>query len=269
MFAEDFIYDNHRLSEFGCIIVDFQGSDGFSTQQIGMDLTFNLVSAHSGKINYLTSSNYSTTATMTFGIAKNPDVYGHDKYMSDKEVRALTRWLQRRNFHEFTILNEEIGWEECSWNASFNIELVFHKSHVAGLQVTMFADRPFGLGKEIIKTTSLSAGSSYVIEDLSDEVGYTYPKVTIKLKQAGKLEFKNDYDSGITVINNCKSGETINFSGETMIITTSDLDHELARDFNFVFPKIGNTYERRTNSFTSNLSCDLTVSYRPVIKNMS
>ena len=65
-----------------------------------------------------------------------------------------------------------------------------------GLQLTFETNSPFGYG--IPKTTKLkftqedaTNGVKKVVLDTSDEIGYTYPKMIIKVLAGGNLSIKN------------------------------------------------------------------------------
>ena len=68
------------------------------------------------------------------------------------------------------------------------------------------------------------------------------------------------------VIKNCTSGEVITLSGETMIITSSDEDHDIANDFNYDFFSFGNSFENRSNIITSSAACKFEIGYEAIVK---
>ena len=67
------------------------------------------------------------------------------------------------------------------------------------------------------------------------------------------------------VINHCASGEVITIHGDEQIIESSVDGHALYNDFNFQFFQIGNTYENRKNTISTNIPCVVEIRYKPTI----
>ena len=104
MKAYDFSYDNKNLSDFGFIIVSFD-SKGLETID-GAEITFNTISTHNGLKHYLTSSTYEDCITATIQIAKYSCSTGIQE-ISSSEFREVSKWLNRRKFLKFKLLDED------------------------------------------------------------------------------------------------------------------------------------------------------------------
>ena len=188
--------------------------------------------------------------------------------ISNDEYRDIMRWLNRKEFLRFCILSDsDAGQEICYFHASFNITKIKIREKLYGLRLLMETDKPFGYGYEQIYSWNFaSANTSKMLTDNSDEIGYIYPTLIIKCKQAGNLILYNDLEDCTTVIKNCKVDEIITLHGDTQIITTSLNSHDICNDFNYEFFRIGNTYKKRNNKITASLKCDITLKYSPIIK---
>lgn len=273
MYATDFEYDHHYLSDFGFVICSFDDA-GLGNVTAGSQITFNTVSRHYGKKYSLTSTQYDSCIETTFDICKDPCLYTSqdDLRITNDECREIMRWLNRREFLKFSFTDDDnlgMGYEEqVYYYGSFNIEKIILDTELVGLRLTLTTDKPFGYGEE--RTANLSFTTTSLSEkliDASDEIGYTYPSITITLKASGKLTISNDVEGSPMVIDNCSEGEVITVDGSTHIITTSLVSHKLYDDFNFEFLRIGNTYDNRTNVITVSLPCEMELRYTPVIKN--
>ena len=53
--------------------------------------------------------------------------------------------------------------------------------------------------------------------------------------------------------------------GKNQIISSSIKSH-IAKDFNYFFPQIINTYDERCNTFTPSLDCKIKIAYSPIKK---
>ena len=109
---------------------------------------------------------------------------------------------------------------------------------------------------------------SVLLSDISDEIGYTYPNLTITINIDGDFEMYNENTNSRMVIKNCSVGEVITIDGDAKIISTSNDMHKstLHNDFNFEFFKIGNTLESRNNRIYFSLPCKCVLKYTPIIK---
>ena len=269
MYAIDFEYDGQYLSDYGFIICSFDGASGSETVNAGSKITFNTVPMHSGKRYSLTGTQYDECITTTFSICKNPCNYDDfdDMKITNDEYRDLMRWLNRREFLKFQIFDEDENTRDaCYYNASFNIEKVLVGGLLYGLTLTMETDKPFGYGEEQVSVYEMKSDTEYVLYDISDEIGYVYPSVTITCNADGNLWLKNLSEECLMVIDNCSAGEVITIDGNTQIVSTSYDSHAIYDDFNFEFFKIGNTFDNRENVITSTLPCTLEIKYEPIIK---
>lgn len=270
MYAYNFSYGDIYLSDFGMVICSFDSSSGSTTVSAGSRITFNKTSVNKGRKYSLTGTQYDECIQATFSIAKNPCTSIGDDLMriTNDEYRDLMRWLNRKEFLKFQIFDEsEKDRDACYFNASFNVEKILVGGVLYGLTLTMETDKPFGYGEEQMFIYDISdTNQKYILYDVSDEIGYTYPDVTITCNESGNLTLTNESEDCVVVINGCTKGEVISLNGETQIISSSSSNHAIYDDFNFEFLRIGNTFDNRENIITATLPCTLKITYEPIIK---
>lgn len=268
MYALDFEYDGQYLSDYGFVICNFGGgTSGVDVVSAGSKITFNKVSRNRGKTYGLSGTKYDECVTATFEICKNPELYD-DLHITNDEYRDIMRWLNRHEFLKFQLLNEDDKEQEtCYFEASFNIDKVMVNKELFGLQLNMETNKPFGYGQELTVAWTVSdTTKSYILSDMSDEIGYTYPSMVISCNKSGDLSIHNEMEDCTMVIKGCTVGEVITIDGMTHIISSSLNSHRLNNDFNFEFFRIGNTINNRNNKITVSLPCRLELRYTPVIK---
>lgn len=266
MYACDFEYDGQYLSDYGFIICNFNGSSDFDTVSAGSKITFNTVARHRGKQYSLAGTQYDDCITATFDVCKDPKAYT-DLRITDDEYRDVMRWLNRNEFLKFQLLDECGECTPCYYEASFNVNKVLVNKDLYGLELSMETNRPFGYGEDVVTTWTITDTSkTYILSDMSDEIGYTYPSMVITCTQAGNLTLYNAMEDCTMVIKNVIAGEVIKIDGSTHIITSSVGSHKIYEDFNFEFFRIGNVINDRNNKITASLPCKLEITYTPIVK---
>ena len=269
MYATDFEYDGQYLSDYGFIICHFDYSSGANVATAGSKITFEKVSRNKGKQHSLTNTRYDECVTATFDICKNPELYETEEMMIENdEYRDLMRWLNRREFLKFQALDEDDKLRDtCYFNVSFNVEKIKIAEKMFGLRLTLESDKPFGYGQELTTSWTFSnVSASKILSDMSDEIGYIYPNMKITCKADGDLSIYNELENCTTVIKNCSVGEIITINGSEQIISSSDSEHDICNDFNWEFPKIGNTINNRSNKISVSKPCSIIITYSPIIK---
>lgn len=263
----DFIYDGFRLSDFGYVIVSFDGSKG---GEIDTDsqLSFNHAPMMSGKRQPYITSVYEDPLKMEIQISKNicingvQDVSKSSYTITLDDMAFLKRWLTRPHPHKLSVVGDEyIG---IYWMGSFNVsEYIFGDGRI-GATLEFECDAPFGYKEDVILRGDLSANESFEYTCSSDEIGWIYPNLTITIKEDGDLQINNS-DNRITVINNCQANEVITIDKNLQIASTLD-SHKIADDFNYVFYRVNNSFNSVVNTLTSNLPISYEIRYSPYAK---
>ena len=268
MYASNFEYDGRLLSDLGFIVCRFDGA-GSDDVEKGSEISFELASARNGARKYAAGASYKNTLSTTFQICKDPDFYkASEMEVTNEEFRMLGRWLNRSEFLWFRSFDHCEPEKKKPWfRASFTLSRIQIDGTTYGVELEMTTDSPFGYGDEITHELSFRSGSmSAVITDKSDEIGDTYPEVTVTCRATGDLTLTDDITGCSCEIRNCHNGEIITMSGETMIITASRVTHDVANDFNYDFFHFGNTFDETRNTITASLACDVELRYRPIWK---
>lgn len=268
MQSKDFMYDGQYLSDYGFMIANITTNEQKPVISEGSILTFEKTTRNRGKSYSLLSTSYDGTYTTSFDICKNPSFYD-DLEITNDEFRDLMRWLNRREFLQFCFIPDNGDETEKYWNASFNVEKINVGKCLIGLRLTMETDSAIGYGQEITLNYNVSdTDTVFTLSDMSDEIGYIYPDITIKILRDGDLRIFNQTYKETTEIKNCIADETITIIGQAMIIKTDSETHSatLSKDFNYTFPKVGNTIDNRQNKYSFSLPCKVKIRYKPLIK---
>lgn len=268
MRATDFIYDGVQLSSLGYFVCTFD-SGGTDSSSTGSEITFNSVKQHGGTYYAQTGTEYEQYFSTTFSICRDiTDGPGQEISLAD--YRKLMRWLNRRQFHDFVLIDpKEDGWKDITFQGSFNVEKIEFSGNIIGLNLTFNTNRPFGVGKSTTIAFSIEAANgTYSIANDSDEIGVLYPDLfEVTCKQDGDLTITNNPEGRVTFIASCTSGEKVTMDCANQIITSSLASHKkIYNDFNFTFFRLYNSYSGRVNVVTFSMPCDVKIVYRPIRK---
>ena len=141
MRAYDFEFDNRRLSDFNMILCSF-GDKGLETISNGSIITFNTTPVLGGSKHHLSSTEYEDCLSAAFQVCKS-SCNGDSMEISSTEFRELTKWLNRKSFKKFKILDEEHI--DLYYEGSFNIGRIELNGKIYGLELEFFSNRPFAL----------------------------------------------------------------------------------------------------------------------------
>lgn len=269
MYAYDFEYDGKQLSEFGFMVCSFDVPSGAETAEKGSEITLSSEPVRNGMRVIVCGVSYDDMLTTTFQICKDPTAFDPDHMeITVEEFRSLSRWLNRKEFCWF----HSYDWDEPErvkpwFRATFTLSRVQIAQRTYGIELEMVTDSPFGYGEEIVKKLAFTnANLSLPFADQNDEIGDTYPEVKVTCGASGDLVLTDDVTGCSFEVANCSNGEIITLSGDTMIIESSDDEHDIANDFNYQFFCFGNTINNRTNIITASMPCNVEIKYRPIMK---
>lgn len=263
MKALDFEYDSVRLSDVGLQLCKFDGG-GMDTINFP-EITFNTVSMHGGIKNHITSVEYEECLTFTLQICPNM-CDGRDFELTVDDIRNLSKWLNRRKFHKFRLIDDEYSGISC--NASFNISKVEMDGKVIGLELEAFTDSPFMWQDPVTIKFDVEANREKDIYSKSDLSGYLYPDLTtITVKESGNLRIESLTEDRVTVINNCTAGEVITMDYSLISSSLGDgRGTKIQNDFNWIFPRLASSFKNNLNELTFSLPCSVEMVYTPVAK---
>lgn len=263
MYAIDFEYDGILASDCNLMICSFD-SKGVETVDCGSSITFNTVPLLNGTRYALTNTLYENDTEYTFQICKSSCLTKLTPFDID-EQRKVFRWLNRNDgFHKLKIIQD--GYEDIFFEGSFNVKTIQISGEVHGFELTFITNRPFAL-MEAEKYIINADSNDYVFcfEDISDNIGYIYPRIQIKCNANGDLKIHNAIEDRTTIIKNCNIGELITCD-EFLNISTSLPSHKLYDDFNFVFLRIANRFDESKNTLTISIPCEIKIEYNPIVK---
>lgn len=252
----DFIFDGERLSDKGYMIC----YDGVNEEELPVSsMVYDTIKASLSDVVHKVAHNYEENYTRTFAIMKSP-CDNNDYYLTESNISALTRWLVRKQYKVFRYIDDDATTPHTIWYKTQNtINKIYYGDKVVGLNITVNTNAPYGFANETSVTWS---DTSKTISVSTDEEGYIYPNITITCLAAGNLTIKNSRESRTTQINNVIANEIITITGgDVQQISSSVNGHDLSVDFNYVFPRLCATYSNKSNTITTNLSSNKTLSY--------
>lgn len=257
----DFEYDGRKLSEFGFVICNF-GTKGIETVTNGSEITFNTIPFMYGARHELSNTQYDECLSATFQICKNPCNFD-DTGISIEASREIMRWLNRKSFKKFKLIDEE--YFDIYFEASFNVNKIEIDGVIRGFELNMITNSPFAHQEPIsVFIKNIVENGKKIIVSASDEEGYIYPEMEITIGQDGDFEIYNELEDSTMFIGNCKSGEVINVNYP--LIQSSYNSHKIMNDFNFRFFRIAKKYNDANNRITISLPCTIKIKYSPIVK---
>lgn len=261
MKAFDFEFDGKRLSDFGCVIANF-GNKGLETISNGSVISFSTVPVLGGSENRLTSVEYEDCLETTIQICKN-SCFSDVMEIPSTTFRDLTKWLSRKKFLKFKILDEY--YMDLYYEAKIDISRIELDGKLYGLELQVTTNRPFALREaKTITIKNTETNGKHSINDTSHEEGYIYPRTEITINKAGNLKITNAIENRDTYIANCVVGEVITM--DYPIIQSSVSSHKIQNDFNWNFFRVANTFNNSRNDLTISLPCSIKLEYSPIVK---
>lgn len=262
MRAYDFEYDSLRLSDFGMTLCSFD-SLGVETISNGSEITFNTVSTLGGANHELTSAEFEDCITATFQICNNL-CDNPTEMISLERSRDIMRWLNRKSFHKFRLIDFDGEYAGIYFESSFNVSKIEINGMIVGFELEMFTNRPHAMAEPVIVKLDAKADEVLNIYNKSDLEGFVYPNMEITIKKDGDLKIYNKMEDRTMVINNCVKDEVIKV--EYPIISSSIASHKIQNDFNWVFFRLSSTFKEKLNEVSFSLPCSIELTYSPVVK---
>lgn len=267
MYAIDFEYDGQYLSDYGFIICDPFAFSGLKKYDGGANITFHKVPTNHGKKYNLCMVEYTDCIRATLDIIKNPAIYADNMQITNDEYRDLMRWLNRREFLKFQLLGgDDYDGETCYYEASFNVDKLEIDGELYGLELAVETNAPFGYGQEQVhRWTVRDVNKPYILSDISDEIGRTYPDLKIEILEDGTLTLHNEFNDSTLKVTQCKAGEIITINSNSQIIKSS-LERNVCNAWNCEYFAIENSINSRMNTITCSLPCKIELRYIPTVK---
>lgn len=259
----DFEFNGKKLSSFGFIVCSFDSIK--NTSDSGSNITFSHTSMFNGTRQPVSSFEYKECISDTFSICKNPCNYnGNIVAITQEEERNILKWLNVKEFKKFKPTDKY--YSDVFFNGSFNGERIYNNGELVGFNLTIVTDSPFAYAEQKkFDFTTTTENQKIVIIDLSDEIGFLYPDMTITCNSSGNLSLTNEFDSRMTYIKNCKAGEVITFKNNS-VIESSLTSHKIQNDFNYNFLRVCNDGEKTANQIVVSIPSKISITYNPLRK---
>mgnify|MGYP003288985351 CR=1 FL=1 len=142
MKAYNFEYAGKMLEEFGMILCQFGGSNGVETVSDGCEVIFNTVPSLNGLKNNTTSVAYEDSLECVLQVCKH-SCNGDIQEITESEHREFTKWLGRKRFLKFKILDEDHI--DLYYEAAFSISKIEIDGKLFGFELAVKTNRPFAL----------------------------------------------------------------------------------------------------------------------------
>lgn len=268
MNAIDFEYDGILASEWNLIICQISGDSGITTSTAGSELNFNQVSTKRGSLWFTTETTYDSVLSTIFQVCKYDCSSGMPVSLDIDEQREIVRWLNRKEPHKLRIISRDSSYDSVYFEGSFNLSKIESIEGIIGYELTFTSNRPFAIGELVKRKLTLTANKIFSFTDVSDETGYIYPNLSIKLLSAGDFTLNNSAEDRTTSVTGCSAGEVLTFD-PYLNYSSSLPEHKLQNCFNFIFFRIANSYGNRVNKITASLNCEISIEYSPIIKGVS
>ena len=261
MKAYDFEFAGKKLSDYNMMICNF-GSKGLETISNGAKIVFEMIPILGGAKHESVSNKYEDCLETTIQICKNycnSDV----KEITSTEFRQLTKWLGRKRFLKFKILDEDHI--DLYYEVKIDVSRIEIDGVLFGLELEIVTNRPFALKEpRTITINNTSYNGNHSINDTSHEEGYIYPHTEIVIKKNGNLNIFNAIENRDTYISDCVAGEVITM--DYPVIKSSISSHDIQNNFNWNFFRVANTFENSRNDLTISIPCTIKIEYSPIVK---
>lgn len=268
MYATDFQFDNEMASSHGLMVCTFGSAGDIETISNGAEITLTTSRTPGKNVWHHVNAQYNEVLTMTFQVAKRQ--CGMENYQSPyftvQEQQAVNRWLNRLdNYYPFRIVQE--GFDNIYFNVQINVKKIEIGGKVAGFELTVTSDKPYGYFEKQHTSFQLASNGSYGFLDMSDDVGKEDTEMKITCLANGTLRLTNALTEQTMQITGCIANEVIIINTACQKISSNiRTSATLLKQFNFVWLNVGNTRTNRLNKISSTLPIKMELIYQPVCK---
>lgn len=251
MFADDFLFNNQRLSDFNMIIGGMD-SDGEAVVS-GGEIEIQSVRPPDKDVYDYYTSTLDSPVQYNFAIMKadcsNPD----DMYVSPEEESRLAKWLLskgKENGYEWLQFDQDYYRDICYKVKFTTMQPIQVCGRTIGFELSCMSNCGYGFTNEKKHYFTLVDGTDVTIVVTNDMLTYLYPQIKIT-GGSGEFTFGNVSDTQQTY------SHFNNIAHDIVMDCDNDLITGISKptDFNWYFPRLvdGN------NVFTTNSSNTLTV----------
>ena len=249
MFATDFLFDNQRASDLGCMICSF---DGGSETASGGEIEYTVVKTPNRDNYTFYGAQFDSVITWAFSICKNPcknDTLYFDQY----EESMIAKWLLKTDGYKSFQFNQE-GFEDIFYNVYINLSPHQIAGKTVGFDLEVTSDCAYGFSDIMTRKAIISSSTPLILNVHSDINTYLLPYV--KINGTGNFCINNDEDTlqKATEIKNVLQEITMNSDTEMISGITSP------NDFNWYFLRLVDG--RNTITTDSDSEVEIEIQYR-------
>lgn len=233
MIATDFCFDGLYLSDFDCIIVNFDNNEDSVS---GGATEYDAIKAPDSDKFRFYGSQFNTVLTWNLSIGKNPckaNTY-NEQFFTHEDERKISKWLVRTdgykwfnfierktkvpNNHYFGLsVGKAINVDSSDTKFQVKIDRVPHKiaGNLVGFDLTITANCAYGFTDPITKMGTINSNTSLAFNVDTDAKEYILPeKFKISnIVQTNTFNIENEYDSQRRIsLNKATSFQGLNFS---------------------------------------------------------
>lgn len=244
MFATDFLFDNQRASDFGCMICSF---DGGAETASGGEIEYNVVKTPNRDKYTFYGAQMDSAITWNFSICKNP-CKNNTLYFDQYEESMIAKWLLKTDGYRTFQFNQE-GYEDIFYNVAVNMSPHQITGKTVGFDLEVTSDCAYGFSGIITRKAIINSSNPLVINVHSDINTYLLPR--IKVNGTGDFYIGNDRG------NSRKVSEIKNVLQEITMDSDTDMISGLScpNDFNWHFLRLFDGI----NTITTNSDSDVEI----------
>lgn len=228
MFATDFLFDNQRASDFGCMICSF---DGGAETASGGEIEYNVVKAPNRDKYTFYGVKEISVIKWKFSICKNPCKNDNLRF-NQYEESMIAKWLMKTDGYKTFQFDQE-GYEDIFYKVI--IYIVPHQifGETVGFDLEVTSNCNYGFTDTIIKKANISHSTPLILNIHSDLNTYIFPYVKI-INGMGDFYIKNNSDRLQ------KATELENVVNEIVIDSDTDMVYGIQKpnDFNWNFLRL-------------------------------
>lgn len=255
-----FSFNGISSEEFNLIMCSLDSEDNQDMNNAGSKIEFSKTSTPINKKWYKTgNANYQEPLSFIISVCKS-NFEPFDTY----EQSAISRWLIKQDtYKELNIIQSD--YDDITYMAMVNNIEYQGFGNVLFMLISFVCDSSFGYGHIFTKRIDKTENTFQII-DMSDEIGYIYPNIKIRILSDCDFKLYNEIENREFYIKNCKKDELITIDGNILQIHSSNPNHDIYNDSNYIFPRIVNKHNCRKNNFTITGESEIEISYRPIKK---
>ena len=239
LYAKDFNFNGHNLSDFQLILCSFDSENVSNEQDTGLSLDLITTTVPSSNKNLLSGINYNDVYVFNATMLRDPcGLSDTNKIsLSYEEIREIENWLSVSKYTKFTI--DDVQYSNIYFNViPTNIQRHKHNGNVVGWSVEFPCDSPFAW-EQVQKNVNVSGTSTITINNTADDAisKYIFPAIHYSPTSGGEFSIANhsndDYEMQFV---NMRQKDDLYITELGVITTASKLN--VYNDFNKQFLRL-------------------------------